>query len=166
MDHNIITKDGVEIVIRDLIGLTSSQRKEISLEARRKTRDQWIDEDDNVKVKLKDSQKEEVLGTLKYHFKESNFTKLLSLFSFTDHAEERAIERIENRDPAQDDVEIKPMTKIKILKALRDASIVHDLAEWKGRGRLSYRLIGEVDNIETHICISFHEKVAIITVIN
>ncbi|MEB2278272.1 hypothetical protein LAV82_30255 [Bacillus sp. ILBB4] len=166
MDYNIITKDGVEIIVRDLVGLTPSQRQEIIKEAKLKKLKEWLEEDDVVKVQLDDLQKEEVLSTLHYHFEEKNPIKLLSLFAFTDHAEDRAIERIENRDPERDDVEIRPITKIKVLNALKNANELHDLAEWKGRGRLTYRLISEIDGIETHICIAFQEKVTIITVIN
>jgi hypothetical protein len=160
------TKDKKRMVIRDIAPMSRRQYNIINALSAVKSKEEWIEGEEFIKVPITELQKKKILSTKDYIFQTPNKANLLANYiRITEHAEERAIERIEKRNPKDPDVEISPLTRIKIFKALQDSNDLHDEAEWKGRDYLAYRFISEIDGEEFHICVGFAKKIIIITVI-
>ncbi|KIV52283.1 hypothetical protein AM501_02410 [Aneurinibacillus migulanus] len=163
MFEEIIFKDGFYIKILDFNQLTQSQIERIRRVASLKTRREWLEAKEGVKIDLEEEQRSHAIYTKDVCFEGKTAIEVLlsDLVEFKIHASKRTAWRIANHDP---DSPLSIETKLKVIDAIIRSEEVAKQAEWKGYPQLSYNFISDIDGEQVNIVLSFRENICLVTV--
>lgn len=119
--------------------LTESQRDELINHAKLTTKQEMLDSESGVKIKMVEEQMEQVVSYKDKLFKGYDGKKALEddLVEFKEHAFDRIYERFLNSD----EMELDELL-VKLIDVLINSSQVHDKFEWKGYSSLSFSFRG------------------------